>query len=45
LPPNSKFCINCGSAVATARFCTNCGGKMPKDAKFCGECGEKQMLA
>lgn len=45
LPPNSKFCMNCGAAVATARFCHNCGGKMPHDAKFCGECGEKQMMA
>ena len=24
--------------------CSNCGAKTPGDAKFCGECGEKQVV-
>src|SRR6188472_2219016 len=32
-----KFCLECGSGLATA--CPSCGMANPPQAKFCGECG------
>lgn len=42
LPPNSKFCLNCGSPVSTATKCIICGTELPAGAKFCNECGSSQ---
>ena len=42
---NSKFCNECGSAMATQVFCHSCGARVDSGAKFCGECGEKQIVA
>lgn len=44
LPPNAKFCLECGTKVGNLSgneiICPNCGGKTPK-GKFCTECGAK----
>ena len=44
LPPNAKFCLECGAKVENLSenemICPNCGGKTPK-GKFCTECGAK----
>ncbi len=36
-PPNSKFCLGCGRALA--RTCPGCGAAPPAHARFCNECG------
>ncbi len=36
-PPDSKFCLGCGSSLALA--CPNCGKALPSYARFCNECG------
>jgi len=45
IPAASKFCPNCGFAIAvkpsSQKNCTNCGKQIPADAKFCPECGQK----
>lgn len=41
LPPNVKFCPECGTALQTDSFCTECGGKLSPGAKFCASCGTK----
>ena len=44
LPENSKFCLECGTPVATLNgtvVCQKCGVVTPK-AKFCLNCGEAQ---
>ncbi|MBR1470431.1 MAG: SPFH domain-containing protein [Lachnospiraceae bacterium] len=42
LPPNAKFCLNCGAKVEQVAenetVCPACGKKTPK-GKFCMECG------
>ncbi len=43
LSQSAKFCMSCGSAVATTLFCHNCGSQVPSDATFCGNCGERQI--
>ncbi len=43
VPKASKFCMACGSAMATMRFCHNCGTQVPTEGKFCPSCGEKQI--
>ena len=44
LPPNAKFCLECGTKVENLSeneiICPNCGGKTLK-GKFCTECGAK----
>ena len=44
LPPNAKFCLECGTKVENLSeneiICPNCCGKTPK-GKFCTECGAK----
>ena len=44
LPPNAKFCLECGTKVENLSeneiICPNCGVKTPK-GKFCTECGAK----
>ena len=44
LPPNAKFCLNCGEKVPEAEehtvVCPNCGKTVSK-AEFCSECGYK----
>ena len=44
LPPNVKFCLECGAKVENLSenemICPKCGNKTPK-GKFCTECGAK----
>ncbi len=35
--PGRKFCIQCGSVLASA--CASCGNPLEPEARFCGECG------
>ncbi|MCP8315333.1 MAG: SPFH domain-containing protein [archaeon] len=45
VPAASKFCPNCGVAMAVKpsaqKNCPNCGKQISADAKFCPECGQK----
>jgi membrane protease subunit (stomatin/prohibitin family) len=43
LPPNAKFCLECGQQVMNENeiICPACNAKTPK-GKFCLECGHKQ---
>lgn len=41
LPPDAKFCTECGTKVATAKVCAQCGNSVAAGSKFCGECGAK----
>ena len=41
IPAGSKFCPECGKAVAQTKFCPECGAKVSAGAKFCPECGNK----
>lgn len=34
-----KFCSECGYKKPEQKHCTNCGAPLPKDAKFCPQCG------
>lgn len=47
LPPNAKFCLDCGERVVSVRenevSCPSCGKTVPK-AKFCGECGAELIV-
>jgi class 3 adenylate cyclase/predicted ATPase len=37
-PPQAKFCLQCGTALALK--CRVCGTELPAGAKFCPECGQ-----
>jgi predicted ATPase/class 3 adenylate cyclase len=37
-PPQAKFCLECGTALALK--CAACGTELPLGAKFCLECGQ-----
>jgi class 3 adenylate cyclase len=37
-PPQAKFCLECGNALALK--CAACGTELPAGAKFCLECGQ-----
>ncbi len=37
-PPQAKFCLECGAALAFK--CATCGTELPAGAKFCLECGQ-----
>ena len=37
-PPQAKFCLGCGIALAIK--CAKCGTEIPAPAKFCFECGQ-----
>jgi class 3 adenylate cyclase/predicted ATPase len=37
-PPQAKFCLECGNALALN--CAACGTELPAGAKFCLECGQ-----
>lgn len=39
IPPNSKFCPECGATQK--RICSNCGATLAPSVKFCPECGNK----
>jgi hypothetical protein len=39
LAPGTKFCSNCGAAVAAPRSCASCGTVLQPDARFCPNCG------
>jgi RNA polymerase subunit RPABC4/transcription elongation factor Spt4 len=42
LPPDAKFCLECGEATPQQPPpCANCGQVLPAGAKFCLECGTK----
>ncbi|MCH9045529.1 MAG: zinc ribbon domain-containing protein, partial [SAR324 cluster bacterium] len=36
-PPNSKFCLKCGSRQEN--FCPQCQSALPIEAAFCNACG------
>src|SRR5438067_10460878 len=38
-PGGSRFCLECGGALATA--CPTCGNPLPAGAKFCNACGTR----
>jgi class 3 adenylate cyclase/tetratricopeptide (TPR) repeat protein len=38
-PSGSRFCLECGSPLATA--CPTCGNALPAGAKFCNACGTR----
>lgn len=51
LPPNAKFCLECGNKVAgpakkesspKQSVCASCGTALANGAKFCPECGQKR---
>lgn len=42
VPENSKFCLECGTKMATEWQCKNCGEMVPANAKFCGNCGSRR---
>lgn len=39
LPPNAKFCLECGAKVLPKGVCLACDVNLPENAKFCPECG------
>ncbi len=42
LPPDAKFCPQCGTKVAPESIeCPNCKAQNPPEAKFCINCGNK----
>jgi hypothetical protein len=41
IPPNSKFCLNCGTPTLQANKCPSCGAELPPGSKFCNICGTK----
>ncbi len=47
VPPNAKFCMECGTRIerqpqmVRPTHCQNCGAELPPNAKFCLECGTK----
>lgn len=40
-PPESKFCLRCGTRIVIPVKCPQCGTQLPADARFCTECGAK----
>ena len=44
--PPGKFCNACGEQLkeksSASAFCTACGQPVTPDARFCGQCGQKQ---
>jgi len=40
LREGSKFCDNCGTAVALPAVCAGCGAALRSGAKFCANCGQ-----
>ena len=36
-PPESKFCLDCGSALGLE--CGSCGASLPPNSRFCNSCG------
>jgi len=45
LPPDAKFCSNCGEKILTGIKCPKCNADLPANAKFCMNCGEKITAA
>lgn len=45
LPPNAKFCSNCGAQASIESKCAGCGAMLTPGARFCGECGAIQSPA
>ncbi len=39
LPPQARFCPECGQKITAGSRCTACGARAPAGAKFCPECG------
>jgi class 3 adenylate cyclase/tetratricopeptide (TPR) repeat protein len=35
----TRFCVECGSSLATTMSCPGCGAENPGEHKFCGACG------
>ncbi len=42
-PERTKFCLECGAALAAR--CASCDGELPPAAKFCGQCGTQVAAA
>ena len=45
LPPDAKFCSNCGEKILAGTKCPKCKADLPPNAKFCMNCGEKMSAA
>lgn len=45
LKPDARFCLECGTAVATTQACRHCGEQNPIGAKFCKGCGQSLSVA
>ena len=41
-PPQAKFCLQCGTALALK--CAKCGTEIPASAKFCIQCGQSVSI-
>lgn len=39
IPPDSRFCPQCGHQLVILKQCTNCGKNLTPNAKFCSRCG------
>ncbi len=38
-PPDSKFCLGCGTSLSLGLVCTSCGTGLPAGSRFCNKCG------
>jgi membrane protease subunit (stomatin/prohibitin family) len=45
VPPGSKFCGTCGTAMPAASTCPKCQASLPAGAKFCNNCGSAVAAA
>ena len=46
-PPDSKFCMGCGSPIESVsrKACPSCGADNPSESAFCTSCGASQLPA
>jgi membrane protease subunit (stomatin/prohibitin family) len=45
IPPNTKFCPNCGEKIGGGIACPKCKTEMPPNSKFCPNCGNKMQAS